>query len=59
VILMWTFHCDGQPLYAWIYDHLFLPIGFYWGSLAFALWWMLTCWVLGWWMDKKKIYVRL
>ncbi|MFT3703736.1 MAG: DUF5009 domain-containing protein [Agriterribacter sp.] len=30
-----------------------------WGSLLFALCYMLTCWLVGYWMDKKKIYVRV
>lgn len=59
VILMWTFTVDGQPLYLWLYNTLFRPIGFYWGSLAFALWWMLTCWLAGWWMDRRRIYIRV
>lgn len=59
VILMWTFSVGDQPLYNWIYDAVFRPVGLYWGSLAFALWWMLTCWLAGWWMDRKQIYVRV
>jgi predicted acyltransferase len=30
-----------------------------WGSLFFAISVMMFCWVVGWWMDKKKIYVRV
>lgn len=30
-----------------------------WGSLAFALCFMLLCWAVGYWMDKRKIYVRV
>jgi alpha-N-acetylglucosaminidase len=30
-----------------------------WGSLAFALTVMFTCWLAGWWMDKRKIYIRV
>ena len=59
VILLWTFHIGDQAGYEWIYDHFFRPIGNYWGSLFFAIWWMLTCWAAGWWMDRKKIYIRV
>ncbi len=30
-----------------------------WGSLFFALSVMMFCWLVGWWMDKRKIYVRV
>ncbi|MCC6287071.1 MAG: DUF5009 domain-containing protein [Chitinophagaceae bacterium] len=30
-----------------------------WGSLFFAICYMLTCWLVGYWMDKKKIYIRV
>jgi len=30
-----------------------------WGSLSYAVSLMLICWVVGYWMDKKKIYVRV
>ena len=29
------------------------------GSLLFSLTLMFVCWAVGWWMDKKKIYVRV
>jgi len=30
-----------------------------WGSLLFALCYMMLCWLVGYWMDKRKIYVRV
>lgn len=59
VILMWEISVGDKPLYQWIYLNIFDHLGPYWGSLGFALWWMLTCWLAGYWMDKKKIYVRV
>lgn len=59
VILMWVIPVGDKPLFKWIYDTIFSNLGFYWGSLGFALWWMLTCWIVGYWMDKKKWYVRV
>ena len=59
VILLYFFHINGQNLYSWIYQNLFLWAGDYISSLLFAIWWMLTCWLVGFWMDKKKIYVKV
>lgn len=46
-------------LYQWIYWHVFSHAGAYSGSLLFALAYMLLCWCVGWWLDKRKIYVRV
>lgn len=48
-----------QPLNQWIYQHLFQPVGDYFGSFLFALCFMLLCWLAGYWLDKKKIYIRV
>ncbi len=49
----------GLSLFQWLYINLFSFLGPYFGSLAFALSFMLVCWSLGYWMDKKKIYLRV
>jgi predicted acyltransferase len=60
VITMFTIHMgDGSSLYAWIYDHIFKYAGAYFGSFLFAITFMLFCWSVGWWMDKRKIYIRV
>jgi len=46
-------------LYKWIFDHFFSFTGMYTGSLLFAIWFMLMCWLAGWWLDKRKIYIRV
>ena len=46
-------------LYKWIFDHFFSFTGMYVGSLLFAIWFMLMCWLAGWWLDKRKIYIRV
>ncbi len=46
-------------LFSWLYLHIFKPAGDYTGALLFAIAWMLICWVVGYIMDKKKIYVRV
>jgi predicted acyltransferase len=60
VILLFTFRVEDQSMYAWIGQHVFVDLlGDYNGSLGFALWIMLTCWLVGYIMDKKKIYVKV
>lgn len=49
----------GQSLFSYIFQHGFAWIGPYWASLAFALTFMLFCWSFNWWLDRKKIYIRV
>lgn len=51
---------DGQSLFAWISTAVFqrlLPGPL--GSLVTAIAFMLLCWMVAWWLDKKKIYIRI
>ncbi len=45
--------------YQWIYQHLFQPAGNYLGSFLFAVCFMLLCWLIGYFLDKKKMYIRV
>ena len=29
------------------------------GSFLFAITYMLVCWLVGWWLDKRKIYIKI
>jgi predicted acyltransferase len=29
------------------------------GSLLFAVCYMLFCWLIGWWLDKKRVYIKV
>ena len=49
----------GKSLFSWIYLHIFSYTGGYLGSLLFAVAYMLLCWSVGYWMDKRKIYVKV
>ncbi|WP_286812833.1 MULTISPECIES: acyltransferase family protein [unclassified Maribacter] len=50
----------GTTAYNWIADNIFIHIaGDYFGSLFFALWIMFTCWLVGYIMDKKGIYIKV
>ncbi len=50
----------GQSAFDWIGIHVFQPIipGAF-GSLLFAMAFMLLCWAAGWWLDRRRIYVRV
>jgi len=49
----------GVNLVHWSYQHIYRHAGLYFGSFLFAVSWMLICWIVGYYMDKKKIYVRV
>jgi len=58
--ILWTSHIGKSTGFEWIYYSFFE----WWagdknGSLLFALIFMLTCWAIGYAMDKKKIYIKL
>src|SRR4051812_14113396 len=46
-------------LYSWLYTNIFSNAGAYFGSLLFAVSYMLVCWLAGYWLDRRKIYVRV
>lgn len=60
-ILLWFIPvgADRQPLYSWLYDTVFVHAGAYLGSFLFAITVMLFCWLVGYILDKRKIYVRV
>lgn len=59
IILFLLRTSSGTPYFKAIYETAFSWIGGNWGSLAFAICYMLLCWSVGWWMDKRKIYIRV
>ncbi|HSZ33151.1 MAG TPA: hypothetical protein VK772_07560 [Puia sp.] len=50
---------SGLSLYTWLYQNVYKHAGLYLGSLLFAISWMLFCWLIGFYLDKKKIYIRV
>lgn len=59
-ILFWFFMVGGKTVYEAINVAVFqklMPGPF--GSLAFALSVMFFCWLVGWMLDKRRIYVRV
>ena len=59
-ILLFFIKVDPKTtLYKWIYENIFSYAGGYLGSLLFAISFMLLCWLVGYFLDKRKIYVRV
>nr|MBA2563417.1 DUF5009 domain-containing protein [Chitinophagaceae bacterium] len=50
----------GANLHSWINTIFFQVIapGAI-GSLLFAVCYMLFCWAIGWWLDKKQVYIKV
>ena len=46
-------------LYKWIYQTIYVGVGNYVGSFLFAISIMLICWLVGYWLDKKKWYIKV
>lgn len=59
ITLLWINVGDGSA-YQWVADHIFIaPTNGYIGSFLFALWVMFTCWVVGYILDKRNIYIKV
>jgi len=60
-ILLWFIPVGEarQTLFNWLYQTVFLPAGAYFGSFLFSLAFMMVCWGVGYWLDRKKIYIRV
>ena len=60
-ILFYEINVSGkQSLFSWINKVFYQrvapgPVG----SLFFALSFMMLCWSVGWWLDKRKVYIRV
>lgn len=51
---------DGIGLKPWLFDHVFLKIASPLNaSLLYAIAYMLLIWAIGYWMDRRKIYVKV
>lgn len=61
VILLYFFRVGDakQSTYTWLYTNLFQHAGNYLGSFLFAITFMLLCWLVGFFLDKRNIYVRV
>lgn len=60
VIFLYVISIGNESLFSSLYNHIFQPLaGDYVGSLLFAVSWMLFCWLVGWMLDRKKIYIKV
>jgi predicted acyltransferase len=50
---------NNTSLYQWLFIHVFSHVGNYIGSLLFAVSFMLCCWLVGYLLDKRKIYIKV
>ncbi|MBS1933905.1 MAG: hypothetical protein JST96_07885 [Bacteroidetes bacterium] len=57
---LYIFHTEPRvSVYHWLYENIFKHAGLYFGSFLFAVSFMLVCWLAGYFLEKKKIYVRV
>lgn len=60
VMLMSIIQIDGTGMKSWIYDKLYLSwLTDYNASLMFAISFVLVMWLIGYWLDRKKIYIKV
>ena len=60
VMLMNIIYVNGQALKPWLYENLYLSwLNNYNASLLFAISYMLLMWLLGYWLHKKRIYIKV
>jgi len=60
VIAMFWIPVGDTSLYRWIYVNLFQSwAGNMNGSPLFAIWVMLSCWAVGYILDKRKVYIKV
>ena len=50
---------NGTPLPQWSYVNIFSLSGAYVGAFLYAIFYMLYCWLVGYILDRNKIYVRV
>ncbi|CDG84765.1 acyltransferase family protein [Janthinobacterium agaricidamnosum] len=60
VIISFNIRIGAENGYGWLYRTCFQGLGQpYLASLLFALCFTLLCWLIGYWMDRRKIYIKL
>ena len=59
VTIFYMIPVGDTSLFEWLYRNIFSYSGAYIGSLLFAICYTLYCWLVGYFLDKKKIYVRV
>ncbi len=60
IITVYMIRVPQGGLFGWINTSIFQAVApGAWGSFLFAVAYMLLCWAVGWWMNKRRIYVKV
>jgi len=59
IIAFYVIQIGDKPLWNWLFVNIFSLASPYVGSLIQAITYMLICWSFGYWLNKKKIYIRV
>ncbi|MRV76384.1 DUF1624 domain-containing protein [Duganella sp. FT92W] len=60
VVVLVRTHIGGRDAYGWLYSVTFQPLAApQLASLLFAVAFMLACWLAGYWLDRRKIYIKV
>ena len=57
--LLGFFFIGNKTVDSWLFENIFSNAGMYFGSFLYAICFMLLCWLVGYILDRKKIYVRV
>jgi predicted acyltransferase len=57
--LLGFFFIGNKTVDSWLFENIFSNARMYFGSFLYAICFMLLCWLVGYILDKKKIYVRV
>jgi predicted acyltransferase len=59
LITLYTLPAGTSSSWEWLYSNGFAWMGVKLGSFIMAALFALLCWLVGYWMDKKRIYWRV
>jgi len=58
--VLWITEWQGKSTMLWLFERFIEPwAGSKPGGLVYALLFMALVWCVGWWMDRRRIYIRL
>jgi predicted acyltransferase len=58
LLYFFTVKGDGS-VFHWLYENIFRHAGPYFGSFLFAISFMMLCWLIGYILDRRRVYVRV
>ncbi|MBX5439152.1 MAG: DUF5009 domain-containing protein [Thermoflavifilum sp.] len=58
--IFWMIPVGDDDLPQWVSDHIYQRIATgAFGGLLYSLSYMLICWLIGYWLDRRKIYIKV